>query len=158
MTLVHLFHLLFPKFTALFSSCFFWKHLFFSLSLLKFIFSVIPKAVLLLVVIGIVGCGLADSVKPLRKWGDRLVIFLLYLSKNQSLFQASWVPLEMPGHGPSFCMHRTSSTPASPPKKRSWVIPQPIIQEAVRDDRAFPAGRHKGFCMRLLPKGHTMET
>lgn len=89
MTLAHLFHLLFPEFAVLFSSCFYWKHFCFPLSLLKFSFSVIPKAVIFLVVIEIVGCGLADSVEPLRKWGNRLVIFLLHLSKNQSLSQAS---------------------------------------------------------------------
>lgn len=47
MTLACSFHLLFPEFTALFSSYFFWDLFCFSLSLFKLISSVISKAVIL---------------------------------------------------------------------------------------------------------------
>lgn len=141
MTLAHLFPLLLPEFTALFSSCFFLKYFFFPPSL--FIFSVIPKAVIFLVVIGIVGCGFADSVEALKKW-----LFPYYnfprTRVSLQLYLTPWFSWEMPEHGPSFCMHRNSSPPARAPKKRTWVTPQAVAQGTVRD-RAFPDDSHKDF-------------
>lgn len=74
MTLAHLLSLIFLEFTVLFSSRFFLKYFCFPLSLFIF-FPVIPKAVIFLVVTGIVVCGSADSVKPLKNGHFHITIF-----------------------------------------------------------------------------------
>lgn len=101
MTLAHLFHLLFPEFAVLFSSCFFWKHFCFPLSLLMFNFSVIPKAVIFLVVFEIVGCGLSDSVEPLRKWGNRNFL-ITFVQEPESLSSLVSCHGRCPSVGPPF--------------------------------------------------------
>lgn len=78
-----------------------------------------------------------------------------------------WIPCKMPGQRISFCMHRGSFTPPSSPEKR---FSRPLYIRDMRD-RTFPAGRHKGYCMkeRLLeycchrvtpwkPKGERPDT
>lgn len=156
-TLAHLFPLLFLSSLLCSLPAFSWS---ISASLFSCsFFSVIPKAVIFLVVIGIVVSSFADSVVPLKK---RLFPYYNFPRTRVSL-QPHLTPCffwERPEHGPSFWMHRSSFPTASPPKKRTWVTPQAIVQGTVSisswQSQGLPNERE--ITGELLPKGHTMET